>query len=54
MATMLISFESPGQADAIALVAELDAYQDALYPPESRHALDLTAVAEHGMLFTGA
>ncbi|MBA5686010.1 GNAT family N-acetyltransferase [Rugamonas apoptosis] len=51
---MRISFESPDQADAIALVAELDAYQDALYPPESRHALDLTAVTEQGLLFVMA
>jgi putative acetyltransferase len=42
---MRISFESPDQADAIAIIAELDAYQSALYPPESQHALDLTSVA---------
>lgn len=48
---MHISFESPNQADAIALIAELDAYQSALYPPESHHALDLTSVAEQGLLF---
>lgn len=51
MGTMRLSFESPRQADAIALIAELDAFQDALYPPESRHALDLAAVAEDGMIF---
>ena len=48
---MQISFESPKQADAIALVAELDAYQSALYPPESHHALDLSSVDEQGLLF---
>lgn len=48
---MRISFESPNQRDAIALIAELDAYQDTLYPPESRHAMDLVSVAEQGMLF---
>jgi len=48
---MRISFESPAQPDAIVLVAELDAYQDALYQPESRHALDLAAVAEDAMIF---
>jgi len=51
---MRISFESPDQADAIALIAELDAYQSALYPPESHHALDLTSVAEQGLLFVVA
>lgn len=48
---MRISFESPNQADAIALIAELDAYQSALYPPESHHALDLASVTEQGLLF---
>jgi putative acetyltransferase len=48
---MRISFESPHQADAIALIAELDAYQSALYPPESHHALDLTLVAADRVLF---
>jgi putative acetyltransferase len=48
---MRIAFESPNQADAIALIAELDAYQSTLYPPESHHALDLTAVAADQMLF---
>lgn len=51
MLKMQISFESPNQADALALVAELDAYQDSLYPPEARHALDLTSVVEEGLLF---
>ena len=48
---MRISFESPNQADAIALIAELDAYQSQLYPPESHHALDLAAVAAEKVLF---
>lgn len=54
MYTMRISFESPNQADAIALIAELDAYQSALYPPESHHALDLASVPEQGLLFVVA
>lgn len=37
---MTIALESPDQPEVIALIAELDAYQDGLYPPESRHALD--------------
>jgi putative acetyltransferase len=48
---MRISFESPNQADAIALIAELDAYQSSLYPPVSHHALDLTSVAAERVLF---
>jgi putative acetyltransferase len=32
-AAMTIDFESPDQPDVIALIAELDAYQDSLYPP---------------------
>jgi putative acetyltransferase len=48
---MRISFESPNQAEAIALIGELDAYQSGLYPPESHHALDLTSVAVDQVLF---
>jgi putative acetyltransferase len=51
---MRISFESANQADAIALIAELDEYQGALYPPESHHALDLASVAEQGLVFVMA
>ncbi len=51
---MRIAFESPDQADAVALIAELDAYQSALYPPESHHALDLTSVAAQHVLFVMA
>jgi putative acetyltransferase len=51
---MQIAFESPRQDDAIALIAELDAYQSTLYPPESHHALDLASVAEQGLLFVVA
>jgi putative acetyltransferase len=48
---MKISPESPDQPDVIALIAELDAYQDALYPPESRHALDLAALERDDVRF---
>ena len=48
---MHIAFEPANQADAIALIAELDAYQSTLYPPESHHALDLTSVPDEGLLF---
>jgi putative acetyltransferase len=51
---MAIAFESPDQPDVIALIAELDAYQDTLYPPESRHALDLTSLKQPDVLFAVA
>lgn len=52
--TMPIAFESPDQPDVIALIAELDAYQDTLYPPESRHALDLASLKQPNVLFAVA
>ncbi|MES2760058.1 MAG: hypothetical protein V4693_22010 [Pseudomonadota bacterium] len=38
--------ESPDQPDVIKLTADLDAYQDSLYPAESRYALDLTSLKQ--------
>jgi putative acetyltransferase len=49
-----IAFESPDQPDVIALIAELDAYQDTLYPSESRHALDLASLKQPNVLFAVA
>ena len=51
---MRIAIESPDQPEVIALIAELDAYQDTLYPPESRHALDLTTLKQPNVLFAVA
>jgi putative acetyltransferase len=51
---MTIDFESPDQSDVIALIAELDAYQDTLYPPESRHSLDLESLKQANVLFAVA
>jgi len=51
---MQITLESPDQADVIQLIAELDAYQDTLYPPESRHALDLASLKQANVLFAVA
>jgi putative acetyltransferase len=51
---MTIAFESPDQPDVIALIAELDAYQDTLYPPESRHILDLASLKQPNVLFAVA
>jgi putative acetyltransferase len=50
-AALRIAPESPDQADVIALIAALDAYQDSLYPPESRHALDLESLKRANVLF---
>jgi putative acetyltransferase len=51
---MTIDFESPDQSDVIALIADLDAYQDTLYPPESRHSLDLESLKQPNVLFAVA
>lgn len=48
---MPIARESPDQPEVIALIAELDAYQDGLYPPESRYALDLGSLLQPNVLF---
>ena len=48
---MNITPESPDQPEVIALIAELDAYQDTLYPPESRHSLDLESLKRTNVLF---
>jgi len=48
---MIIALESPDQPDVRALIAALDAYQDTLYPPESRHALDLASLTRANVLF---
>jgi len=52
--TLAIALESPDQPEVRALIAELDAYQDRLYPPESRHALDLRALLQPEVLFAVA
>lgn len=51
---MNIAIEPPDQPEVIALIAELDAYQDTLYPPESRHALDLASLMQPNVLFAVA
>ena len=51
---MTIRFESPDQPEVIALIAELDAYQDTLYPPQSRHYLDLRSLEQPNVLFAVA
>ena len=51
---MTIAIESPNQPEVIALIAELDAFQDTLYPPESRHSLNLTSLEQPNVLFAVA
>jgi putative acetyltransferase len=49
-----VSLESPDQPDVVALIAELDAYQDSLYPPEARYALDLVSLLQPNVVFAVA
>ena len=51
---MQVSLESPDQPEVIALIKELDDYQDSLYPPESRHALDLASLKQPHVRFAVA
>jgi putative acetyltransferase len=49
-----ITFESLDQPEVISLIAELDAYQDTLYPAESRYSLDLASLKQSNVLFAVA
>lgn len=49
-----IAFESPNQPPIIALIADLDAYQLTLYPPESVYALDLQSLLQPHVKFAVA
>ncbi len=51
---MQVQLESPDQPDVLALIAELDAYQRSLYPPESCHLLDLSSLMQPHVLFAVA
>jgi putative acetyltransferase len=51
---MHITQESPDQPEVIALIADLDAYQDSLYPAEARYALDLASLCRPNVLFVVA
>jgi putative acetyltransferase len=51
---MHVNKESPDQPDVIALINELDAYQDSLYPPEARYALDLESLKKPNVVFAVA
>lgn len=51
---MRVQLEHPNQPEVISLIAELDAYQDSLYPAEARYALDLTTLEQDNVLFAVA
>ena len=51
---MRVSRESPDQPEVLAIIAELDAYQDSLYPPEARYALDLESLKRSNVIFVVA
>ena len=46
-----IALESPDQPDVRQLIADLDAYQDTLYPPECRYVLDIAGLLEPRVRF---
>lgn len=51
---MKIQLESPLQADVIALIEALDAYQMPLYPAESHHGVDIATLAASNVRFAVA
>lgn len=51
---MKITFETPDQPEIVALIADLDAYQLTLYPPESVYALNMAALKQPNVLFAVA
>ncbi len=51
---MQVRIESPDQPDVITLIADLDAYQDSLYPAECRYALDLSSLKKGNVRFVVA
>jgi putative acetyltransferase len=51
MTGVALRIESPRQMDVQRLLEALDAYQSALYPPESNHFLDVDALAAPGVRF---
>jgi putative acetyltransferase len=51
MSEITLGLESPRQPDVARLLEALDAYQSALYPPESNHFLDVEALAAPSVRF---
>lgn len=48
---LVIAREDPRGAEIRPLIEAMDAYQQALYPPESNHLLDPESLARPGVLF---
>ena len=48
---IVIRREHPGQPEVAALLAELDAYLAALYPPEANHIMDVASLAAPDVRF---
>jgi putative acetyltransferase len=48
---LAIRQERPDQRDVVALIEALDAYANALYPPESNHLLDIAALCDPAVTF---
>jgi putative acetyltransferase len=46
-----IAQERPDTPEAVALIAELEAFLNPLYPPESRHGLSVAALISQGVDF---
>lgn len=53
-AQLTFSLERADQADVIALIDALDAFQKTLYPPESHHGVDIDALVKPNVLFAVA
>jgi GNAT superfamily N-acetyltransferase len=50
-ANVVISLERPDSEDAIALISELEAHLDPLYPTESRHGYSVEKLLRQGVYF---
>ena len=50
-AAIVISLERPDSEDAIALITELEAHLDPLYPSESRHGYSVEKLLNQGVAF---
>jgi putative acetyltransferase len=51
---MRIALESPNQPEVLKLIEELDDYQKPLYPTESHHGIDVSALSQSNVLFAVA
>ncbi|WP_259782069.1 GNAT family N-acetyltransferase [Aestuariispira ectoiniformans] len=51
MTTVTIAGEAPDQPEILALIEALDRYQEALYPAESNHLLDIDSLKQPDISF---